>query len=66
MLSYFQSLYDYFSLISIITPYIIYGYLWLFSITFSCFCVFHLKLHLIVLLMAIGGYFNNGYWWLVY
>jgi len=35
MLSYFQLLNDYFSLIEIISPYIIYGYLWLFSITFG-------------------------------
>jgi len=35
MLSYFQLLYDYFSLIKKISPYIIYGYLWLFSITFG-------------------------------
>jgi len=34
LLSYFQLLYDYFSLIKIISPYIIYSYLWLFSITF--------------------------------
>jgi hypothetical protein len=31
MLNYFQLLYDYFSLIKIISPYIIYGYLWLFN-----------------------------------
>jgi hypothetical protein len=37
MLGYFQFLYDYFSLIKIISPYIIYNYLWLFSITFGCF-----------------------------
>jgi hypothetical protein len=30
MLNYFQLLYDYFLLIEIISPYIIYGYLWLF------------------------------------
>jgi len=34
MLSYFQLLYDYFSLIEIISPYIIYDYLRLFSIIF--------------------------------
>jgi len=51
MLSYFQLLYDYFSLIEIISPYIIYGYLWLFVIN---------------ILMTIGGYFINGYWWLFY
>jgi len=34
MLSYFQLLHDYFSLIEIISPYIIYNYLWLFSIFF--------------------------------
>jgi hypothetical protein len=39
MLSYFELLYDYFSLISIISPYIIYGYLWLVSITFGFFLV---------------------------
>jgi hypothetical protein len=31
MLNYFQLLYDYFLLIKIISPYIIYDYLWLFS-----------------------------------
>jgi hypothetical protein len=35
MFCYFQLLYDYFSLILIISPYIIYDYLWLFSITFG-------------------------------
>jgi hypothetical protein len=35
MLTYFQLSYDYFSLIQIISPYIIYGYLRLFSITFG-------------------------------
>jgi hypothetical protein len=48
ILSYFQLLYDYFSLIQIISPYIIYDYLWLFSITFGYFWLFHLS--------AIGGY----------
>jgi len=32
MLNYFQLLYDYFSLIKIFAPYIIYGYLWLFKL----------------------------------
>ncbi len=35
MLSYFQLLYDYFSLIEIISPYIIYNYLCMFSIIFG-------------------------------
>jgi len=37
MLNYFQLLHDYFSLISIISPYIIYGYLRLFSFFFVIF-----------------------------
>jgi hypothetical protein len=37
MLSYFHLLYEYFSLIKIISPYIIYYYLWLFLITFGYF-----------------------------
>jgi hypothetical protein len=40
MLNYFQLLYDYFSLIYIISPYIIYDYLWLFSIIFDYFLLF--------------------------
>jgi hypothetical protein len=40
-----------FSLIKIISPYIIYDYLWLL---------------VAILLMAIGGYFINGYWCLLY
>jgi len=43
MLSYFQLLYDYFSLIQIISPYIIYSYLWLFPITFGFFGYFTLN-----------------------
>jgi hypothetical protein len=35
MLNYFQLLYGYFSLIQIISPCIIYNYLWLFSIIFG-------------------------------
>jgi len=50
MLSYFQLLYEYFSLIEIISPYIIYGYLWLFSITFGYFWLFHPKLLLVILI----------------
>jgi hypothetical protein len=49
MLSYFQLLYDYFSLILIISPYIIYSYLWLFSITFGYFLLFHPRLLLVIL-----------------
>jgi hypothetical protein len=65
MLSYFQLLYDYFSLIEIIWPYIIYGYLWLFLITFgyfklflvifSYFNLFHLRLFLAII--SFLGYF---------
>jgi hypothetical protein len=69
MLSYFQLLYDYFSLIEIISPYIIYGYLWLFLITFSYFNLFHLRLFLAIisflgyfmLFLAIVDYFNLDY-----
>jgi len=53
MLSYFQLLYDYFSLIKIISPYIIYGYLWLFSITFG-----YSKLFLAILTYFTLGYFQ--------
>jgi hypothetical protein len=49
MLNYFQLLYKYFSLIEIISPYIIYDYLWLFSITFGYFLLFHPKLLLVIL-----------------
>jgi hypothetical protein len=55
MLNYFQLLYDYFSLISIISPYIIYDYLWLFSNTFG-----YSKL-----LSAILIYFTLGYFQLL-
>jgi hypothetical protein len=63
MLSYFQLSYDYFSLIEIISPYIIYGYLWLFSITFGYFGYFTLsyfgnsKLFLVILTYFTLGYF---------
>jgi hypothetical protein len=53
MLSYFQLLYDDFSLIKIISPYIIYGYLWLFSITFG-----YSKLFLAILIYFTLGYFQ--------
>jgi hypothetical protein len=53
MLSYFQLLYDYFLLISIISPYIIYDYIWLFSITFGYF-----KLFLVTLAYFTLGYFQ--------
>jgi hypothetical protein len=53
MLNYFQLLYDYFSLIEIISPYIIYGYLWLFSITFV-----YSKLFLVILTCFSLGYFQ--------
>jgi hypothetical protein len=53
MLNYFQLLYDYFSLIEIISPYIIYGYLWLFSITFA-----YSKLFLVILTCFNLGYFQ--------
>jgi hypothetical protein len=53
MLSYFQSLYDYFSLIETISPYIIYNYLWLFSITFG-----YSKLFLVILTYFTLGYFQ--------
>jgi len=43
MLNYFQLLYEYF------LPYIIYGYLWFFSITFGYFWLFHPKLLLVIL-----------------
>ncbi len=52
MLSYFQLLYDYFSLIEIISPYIIYDYLWLLSITFG-----YSKLFLAILTYFTLGYF---------
>jgi hypothetical protein len=52
MLSYSQWLYDYFSLIEIIAPYIIYDYLWLFSITFG-----YSKLFLVILTYFTLGYF---------
>jgi hypothetical protein len=57
MLSYFQLLYEYFSLILIISPYIIYGYLWLFSITFDYFWLFHPTLFLVIL---------SHFWYLPY
>jgi hypothetical protein len=53
ILNYFQLLYDYFSLIEIISPYIIYGYLWLFSITFG-----YSKLFLAILTYFTLGYFQ--------
>jgi hypothetical protein len=59
MLRYFQLLYDYFSLISIISPYIIYVYLWLFSkkiVIFGYFWLFHLTLFLVIL--SFFGYFS--------
>jgi len=53
MLSYFQLLYDYFSLIEIISPYIIYEYLKLFSIIFLItFGYFTLSLMLMVIKMS--------------
>jgi len=55
MLSYFQLLYEYFSLIEIISPYIIYGYLWLFSITFGYSKLF----------LAISTYFTLNYFQLL-
>jgi len=53
MLNYFQLSYDYFSLIEIISPYIIYGYLWLFLITFGYF-----KLFFVILTYFTLGYFQ--------
>jgi hypothetical protein len=53
MLNYFQLLYDYFSLIEIISPYIIYSYLWLFSIIFG-----YSKLFLTILTYFTLGYFQ--------
>jgi hypothetical protein len=53
MLNYFQLLYDYFSLIEIISLYIIYGYLWLFLITFG-----YSKLFLAILTYFTLGYFQ--------
>jgi hypothetical protein len=58
MLNYFQLLYDYFSLIYIFSPYIIYGYLWLFSITFGYFLLFHPMLFLAILIYFTLGYFR--------
>jgi len=52
MLNHFQLLYDYFSLIEIISPYIIYSYLWLFLITFGYF-----KLFLAILIYFTLSYF---------
>jgi hypothetical protein len=49
MLNYFQVLYEFFSLIYIISPYIIYDYLWLFSISFGYFWLFHPRLLLVIL-----------------
>jgi len=40
MLNYFQLLYDYFSLIEIISPYIIYGYSQLLLVILSYFWLF--------------------------
>jgi hypothetical protein len=57
MLGYFQLLYEYFSLIKIISHYIIYGYLWLFSITFGYFWLFHPMLLLVILTYFTLGYF---------
>jgi hypothetical protein len=51
MLNYFQLLYDYFLLIKIISSYIIYDYLWLFSITFNYFWLFHPMLLLVILIL---------------
>jgi hypothetical protein len=77
MLNYFQLLYGYFSLIKILSPYIIYGYSqknWLFCIIspsaiFGYFRLFHLKLFLAIisffdysmLFFGIVNYFNLGY-----
>jgi len=55
MLNYFQLLYEYFSLIQIISLYIIYGFLWLFSIIFGYFLLFHPRLLLVIL-----AYFTFG------
>jgi hypothetical protein len=75
MLSYFQLFYDYFSLIKIISPYIIYDYLWLFSITFGYSKLFLaipsnsniwlLVIFLLGLLVVINGYCYLSYWWLL-
>jgi hypothetical protein len=48
MLRYFQLLYGYFSLIKIISPYIIYGYLKLLLAFFGYFSLFHFKLFLAI------------------
>jgi len=53
MLNYFQLLYEYFSLIKIISPYIIYGYLWLLSITFG-----YSKFFLAILIYFTLNYFQ--------
>jgi hypothetical protein len=50
MLNYFQLLYGYFSLIQIISPCIIYSYLWLFSIIFGYY-----------IFLANINYFTLGY-----
>jgi hypothetical protein len=60
MLNYFQLLYDYFSLIEIISPCIIYSYLWLFSITFGYLRLFHPRLFLVIL-----PYFTLSYFYLL-
>jgi len=52
MLNYFQLLYEYF------LPYIIYDYLWLFSITFGYFWLFHPKLLLVILTYFTLSYFQ--------
>jgi hypothetical protein len=57
MLNYIQLLYDYFSLIEIISPYITYNYLWLFSITFGYLWLFHPKLLLVILTYFTLSYF---------
>jgi hypothetical protein len=53
MLNYFQLLYEYFSLILIISPYIIYGYLWLVSIIYGYF-----KLLLVILVYFTLSHFR--------
>jgi hypothetical protein len=42
MLCYFQLFKGYFSLFEVISPYIIYDYLWLFSIIFGYFWLFYI------------------------
>jgi len=69
MLSYFQLLYDYFSLIKIISPYIIYSYLWQFSNFLGYFLLFHPTLFIAIydnslIFLVIFYYFTLGYFWL--